>query len=245
MGIKLLSAFDLRENPYQTRSDVSVCVISDLVRSIRLNGQDEPCEVYVDGDGLYTIFEGHRRVLACAALGRKVRCRVIKKPPESEILQTIYRRNTVRHNHRPGAVMIDSVWKTIQEQQASGKKVSFRRCAMELGISYKRLREIYALWKKLYVKDVRLAMKAVKERWSEPEIRVALGLPSQREHYAKRPWYGPMRPKGVTIHRDGEGKLWMSCLMGDDVDPELLKEYYWQKHWPEPVMDPSVEQPKA
>jgi hypothetical protein len=225
----------LRENPYQTRSDVSVVGIGDLVQSIRRNGQDEAVEVYVDDDGQYTILEGHRRVLACAALGRKVRCRVVKKPDEVDLLQTIWRRNTCRRNHTPSAVMISYVFNRVKQCDRDGeRRRTLREMSHELGVGYEKLRSCFALYKKLDKLSPQLSKQALKEKWSENEIRVCLGLPHQKAHKAKVPWNGPVRPMRVFIQRDKEGQLWMQCRMQPDTDPELLRDYYASKRWPEP-----------
>jgi hypothetical protein len=225
----------LRENPYQTRSDVSVVGIGDLVQSIRRNGQDEAVEVYVDDDGQYTILEGHRRVLACAALGRKVRCRVVKKPDEVDLLQTIWRRNTCRRNHTPSAVMISYVFNRVKQCDRDGeRRRTLREMSHELGVGYEQLRSCFALYKKLDKLSPQLSKQALKEKWSENEIRVCLGLPHQKAHKAKVPWNGPVRPMRVFIQRDKEGQLWMQCRMQPDTDPELLRDYYASKRWPEP-----------
>ena len=229
-----LSPHELHESPWQTRDAQQVAKIEDLIRSIRLNGQDEAVEVYKDGDQ-WVIFEGHRRVLACAHLGRDVRCRVVKKPEDQFMIETIFRRNTCRRNHRPGSVLINHVRSKLQEHSRAGLRKSFRRVALELGVNYEKLRRLYSLWMVLNRKDAREAQSAVREQWSEQEIRVALGLPHDQQHRGARAWYGPVKPLEVVIHRNDQG-LWMTCKMQDDADPELIKEYYHSRKWPNPVV---------
>jgi ParB/RepB/Spo0J family partition protein len=224
---------DLRENPFQTRNDLSVGRIGDLVRSIKHNGQDEPIEVYRDVDGKWTILEGHRRTLACAQLGTTVRCRVVKKPLDSEIMQMIYRRNTVRRDHTPSGVICGWIDARVERARAQHYRVTLRDCARELCMSYVKVRQCYSLYKKLKQLDARAADRCVREKWSEAELRVAVGMPVQREHKGKRPLMGNMKPLYVVLHEDPDGQRWLSCKVAAGADPQVLCEYYESlRGWP-------------
>ena len=236
MPIKLVQPHDLQESPYQTRNDLSVIHVQDLVRSIRRNGQDEPCEAYQDDNGKLTLIDGHRRVLACAELGRKVRVRIVPKPDMTDILGRTFRRNSVRRPHSTAAVIMAYMHQRVQDSGCGVTKAIIRELSHELNIRYTKVRQCLLYWRKLVEKDPAAAKRAVKEKWSEGEVRVALGLPTQRQHKAKQDHWGTMRPEHVVIRRDPDGQMWMDCRMRADADAELLAAYYRSRRWPEPVI---------
>lgn len=227
----------LRPSPYQTRPAVSECLINDLLRSIRIAGQEQACEIYVEDDS-YIIFDGHRRVIACAALGRPVLCKIIEPPDVKAAIGVLYRLNTVRRNHQPSAVVMSYLWKRLQDSRRRGVKMTIRRLSQELNIGYEAARQLVRWWRLLTEKDPRLADKAVKERWSLPEIKVALGLPCQREIKGLRGSWGVARPERVVMVKNQDGTLSMQCQMPKNASPELISAYFRSKRWPEPQMAP-------
>jgi len=108
----------IKPNPFQSRTEIDKKTISELARSIKEQGLINPITVRTDGNGVYELVAGQRRLAAHKLLGkRKIRAVVRNESVDKTIFITISE-NLQREDINP-----------MQQAMAFQKAIDLSKCS--------------------------------------------------------------------------------------------------------------------
>lgn len=117
----------IRENPGNARFIYTVSSIREMVGLIKASGQRTAATGFIDASGDVVLIDGHRRLRACSALGRRTLRVEIRPKPRNE--QELYLASRSANKERAEQTPLDDafVWRGLLERKVFPSQVDLSK----------------------------------------------------------------------------------------------------------------------